>query len=225
MKSLYVFCEGRTERGFVASVLAPHLYGFGFLHIPPVLVAHSRHHGMVARGGIRSYAPLKRDIEATLKSRRQTDVYFTTMIDLFRLPQDFPGKSGLVRNPSNPMPYVQALEAAFASDIADCRFVPYLQLHEYETLLYADPDAFQISFTDCAKAIEDLKAIAASVTSIELINDGDQTAPSKRIINVLPEYDQRKADAGPEIAEYIGLPTLRQKCPHFDAWITKLENL
>ena len=95
----------------------------------------------------------------------------------------------------------------------------------YETLLYADPDAFQISFTDCGRAVAALKQIVASVPSIELIDDGPQTAPSKRIINVLAEYAQRKADAGPEIAEYIGLPTLRQKCPHFDAWITRLEKL
>jgi hypothetical protein len=225
MKTLYVFCEGHTERGFVTSVLAPHLYRFGFVHIPPVLVAHSRHHGTVARGGVRSYVPLKRDIEATLKSRRQPDVYFTTMFDLYRLPQDFPSKGALVRNPSDPTPYVVTLEGAFASDISDPRFLPYLQLHEYETLLYADPDAFQIAFADCAKAIAGLKAIAASVTSIELVNDGAETAPSKRIIHLLPEYGQRKADAGPEIAECIGLPTLRQKCPHFDAWITQLEKL
>ena len=55
--------------------------------------------------------------------------------------------------------------------------------------------------------------------------DGKTTAPSKRIIALLPEYEARKADAGPDIAEFITLPILRQQCPHFDAWLSKLEGL
>jgi len=86
-------------------------------------------------------------------------------------------------------------------------------------------DAFRVSFDDCEKAIEALKAIANSVPSIEHIDDGPQTAPSKRIIQQLPAYAGLKSSAGPDIAEIIGVRAIRGKCPHFDRWITRLENL
>ena len=92
-------------------------------------------------------------------------------------------------------------------------------------MLYAEPDAFRIAFENCESEIEQLKTMAASAPSIEHINDGEQTAPSKRIIDILPEYDGRKSSAGPDIAEYIGVATIRSKCPHFDEWLTTLENL
>jgi hypothetical protein len=225
VKTLYVFCEGRTEQGFCTQVLAPHLASFGFLHVPPVKVAFSRKKRVTQRGGIRSYGPLRDDIINTIKSRKAKDVFFTTMIDLYGLPRRFPGKATSTRNPTNPTPYVQALEAAFAKDIGSPRFVPYLQLHEYETLLFADPAAFEIAFDDCKSAVATLKGIRSSFSCIEHINDGKSTAPSKRIIGVLPAYDGVKATAGPDIAEMIGLPMLRQQCPHFDTWIGKLEKL
>jgi len=59
----------------------------------------------------------------------------------------------------------------------------------------------------------------------EKINDGNETAPSKRIIKEFPEYAPAKATAGPIIANSIGLPTIRKKCPHFNEWLTKLEQL
>ncbi len=153
MKTLYVFCEGRTEQGFCTQVLAPHLAGFGFLHVPSVKVAFSRKKQVIRRGGIRSYQPMRDDILNTMKSRPDKDVFFTTILDLYGLPRGFPGKSENTRNPANPAPYVRALEKAFAKDIGDSRFVPHLQLHEYETLLFADPAAFAITFENCQAAI------------------------------------------------------------------------
>lgn len=61
--------------------------------------------------------------------------------------------------------------------------------------------------------------------SPELVNDGIDTAPSKRIIREIPEYASIKASAGPIVAEKIGLDNLRLKCRHFGEWLTKLEAL
>jgi Domain of unknown function (DUF4276) len=94
-----------------------------------------------------------------------------------------------------------------------------------KTLLFADPESFRFAFDDCDRAIEDLKKIAASFSTIEHINDSQMTAPSKRIISLIPDYASQKPSAGPDIAEYTGLPTIRAKCPHFDAWLTRLESL
>jgi hypothetical protein len=225
MKELYVFCEGPTEQGFCNQVLAPHL----FLHhdgcIHTIKIAHSKHHGETHRGGIGKYAALKRDIQNTLKSRDPRNVYFTTMIDLYGLPLDFPGKEANVRNPANPTPYVLALEKAFGDDINHYHFIPYLQLHEYETLLFSGPEAFAVSFDNCHNEIQQLKEIAASVSSIEYIDDGKDSAPSKRIIAIIPEYEGRKVSAGPDIAEFIGIGPIRAHCPHFHDWLIRLESL
>jgi hypothetical protein len=226
VKRLTVFCEGATERGFCNQLLRPHLFpNFeAFLHT--IEIAHSKHRRKVSRGGVPAhYETMRRDITNGLKARKQETDFFTTLIDVYGLPNDFPGKDQNVRNPANPTLYVEALETAFGDDIGDRRFIPYLQLHEYESMLFANPEALQSSFPGCDQAIEQLTNIAASVPSIEHIDDGTATAPSKRIIGVLPAYEGRKSSAGPDVAEYIGLATIRSKCPHFDKWLTRLEGL
>ena len=55
------------------------------------------------------------------------------------------------------------------------------------------------------------------------IDDGQHTAPSKRIIAEFPEYS--KTTVGSQMAERIGLENIRSKCPHFKAWVERLEKL
>jgi len=226
VRELYVFCEGATEQGFCKQLLEPHLFPQydGLIH--PVKITHSKHHGRVSRGGVPGhYETMRREILNELKGRRERDVFFTTLIDLYGLPKNFPGKKTHRRDPNDPIPYVIALEKAFGENIKDPRFIPYLQLHEHDTILFAEPESFRIAFDDCDEAIEELKKIAGSFPTIEHIDDGHTTAPSKRIISLLPAYAGRKPIAGPEVAEYTGLAVIRSKCPHFDAWLSRLETL
>jgi hypothetical protein len=226
VKHLYVFCEGATEQGFCNQVLSLHLLPLN-IGVHTIPVAHSRHHQRIHRGGVPThFSVLHDDIGDLLKlHQRRPDVYFTTMIDLYGLPGDFPGRAAHTRIPGNPTPYVEALEREFEATINNRRFIPYIQIHEYEALLFADPDAFRIAFENIDQAIARLKAIADSYPSVEHINDGRSTAPSKRIFEEVPKYETNKATAGPDIAEFIGLPRLREACPHFDAWVTRLERL
>jgi len=187
MKELYAFCEGPTEQGFCKQLLQPHLFPQHEGKIHPIKIAHSKSHGKETRGGVGSYQAMSRDIMNTLKRRSERNVFFTTMIDLYALPKDFPGKHALHRNPANPTPYVKALEEAFDKDVGDPRIIPYLQLHEYETMLFANPETFLREFDNCHHAIQQLKVIAENASSIESIDDGPTTAPSKRIIKLIPE--------------------------------------
>jgi hypothetical protein len=143
MKQLNVFCEGQTEGGFCRQVLQPHLFpqGDGIIHSLAVGEKDHRH----LYGGIK-YQRIRKFILNTIKNRQASDVLFTTMFDLYALPKDFPGVADDVLNAANPTPYVLALEAAFANDIDHHRFVPHLQLYEYETILFADPEAFAFTF-------------------------------------------------------------------------------
>ncbi len=69
------------------------------------------------------------------------------------------------------------------------------------------------------------KPAVAAATSPELVNDGPNTAPSKRIIKEFPEYLRLKTTVGVELATLVGLDKTRQLCPHFDNWLGKLETL
>jgi hypothetical protein len=68
-----------------------------------------------------------------------------------------------------------------------------------------------------------LIAECSSFTSPELINHGQHTHPKARIKKYLEDYDENVD--GPLLAQAIGLNQIRQKCPHFDQWLTQLENL
>jgi hypothetical protein len=225
VKQLNVFCEGQTEQVFCARVLQPHLFrdGTGLVHTLAVGEKDHRHVHGIGRRPV--YGRVRKFILNTINQRARHDVYFTTLFDLYALPADFPGRDTNRRNPADPTPCVEALEAAFKQDINCRNFIPHLQLHEFETILFADPEAFRIAFENCDQAVERLKEVAGSFTTVEHIDDGKDTAPSKRIIEVLPAYDGRKATAGPDIAEYIGLETIRSKCPHFHGWLEKLEGI
>ncbi len=225
MARLYLFAEGQTEQTFADEILCPHLANFGVYLIPAILVAHARRKGRTQRGGVTAYAPIRDDIQRMMRGDKSEDVYFTTMLDLYALPKEFPGMADAEQLRPAPDKRVAALEQTFAEDIADRRFVPYIQLHEYEALLFADPAKFGSIYTRRGEAIAKLIAIAAAHESPEQINDGRETAPGKRIIAVLPEYKGAKPVAGPLVAAEIGLPTLREKCPHFASWVSRLEQL
>lgn len=186
MRQLNVFCEGQTEQGFCAQVLQRHLFpqGAGIIH---TLAIGEKDHHHVFGTGRKKYQKVRKFIQNTIKQRGGNDVLFTTLFDLYGLPNDFPGKADNTRNSAAPTPYVIALENAFGEDINHFGFIPYLQLHEYETILFAEPEAFAISFENCAAKVQQLKAIATLVPSIEHINDGKETAPSKQIIKIIPE--------------------------------------
>jgi hypothetical protein len=152
------------------------------------------------------------------------DSYFTTMFDLYRLPTDFPDHQQARAFP-DPYERVRTLQEAFARNIDRPRFVPYIQLHEFETLLLADPRELLVQFPASPKEVRQLTNEISDFASPELVDDGENTAPSKRIIRLIPEYKGRKSSAGPVVAASIGLTRLRARCPHFAAWLSKLESL
>jgi hypothetical protein len=101
------------------------------------------------------------------------------------------------------------------------RFVPYVQLHEFEALLFSDPQSFSIAFPGIGAEVAKLQAIRSAFDTPEHIDEREHFAPSKQILKILPQYD--KPVYGPLIAKQIGLARLRKECPHFDAWLARLE--
>ena len=109
-------------------------------------------------------------------------------------------------------------------DINDLRFVPYIQLHEFETLVLANPKNIALEYFDNDNAIQTLQAVLDEHKgNPELINENPASAPSKRIIEVIPDYD--KVNVGASIAGINGIDFLKNSCRHFKSWIDILEEL
>lgn len=224
MKRLHITAEGQTEEAFVNKTLKQHLAQFG-VYADVRCVLTSRQYNMEFRGGMTTYQRAKNDIIRWLHEEiHNTDVAYTTMFDFYALPEDFPGYSAAQRF-QDPYQKVATIEQALAEDINDRRFIPYIQLHEFETLLFVDPQKFEIEYFDKPEGIAELRLIADSYGNPELINQGESTAPSKRIINVYGDYADNKPAIGSMIAQEIGVDAMRRRCAHFNQWLTKLEQL
>lgn len=225
MARLYLFAEGQTEQTFADTLIKPQLAQHDMFMHNPILIAHAKKKGLVHRGGGRKYVPMKNDIIRFLKQEKASDVFFTTMIDLYAIHPDFPGLAESESMRQDPLQRVEFLEQRFAEDIGDHRFIPYIQLHEYEAYLFADPTCFSYLDAERKQELRVLQSIANQYQTPELINDGQQTAPSKRIMAQFPDYERAKSTFGPQLAEHIGLQVIRSKCPHFNQWLSHLESL
>lgn len=216
MKGVLVLCEGQTEQTFVSRVLAPHLQRLEKNAIPKVLVTKKSVSGKEFQGGITSYEKIRKDLQHLLRDTHVDCV--TTLLDYYGLPKDFPGKDTQVGR--SPYERVACLEQAFYEDIQNPRFLPYLMLHEFEALLFVDLKVVgRVLSPDAPVVLTDWNPLCCP----EEINEGEQTHPSARIQKKFAGY--RKALHGPLIVQQIGLERIREKCPHFDSWLKKLEAL
>lgn len=198
--------------------LGPHLNQKGILPIPILARTKRTRSGNIFKGGIVSYRQVKQEVLRLLQDT--SAVLVTTMIDYYGLPSDFPGRATLPAG--SPYERVVFLAQAFARDINHPRFLPFFTLHEFEALLFAQPEQIIEAFPhEREKGSQLIQEIAG--LSPEEINEGNRTHPAARIRRHFPEY--RKALHGPMIASRIGLPVIRAQCPHFNEWVTHLENL
>lgn len=222
MIRLHFTAEGSTEQNFVRKILTPHLAALGvYSDARCVMTSRDNRTAREYRGGVISYQKAKADIMTWIKEDNRQECRFTTMFDLYRLPNDFPGYLE-ANNKTDPYEKVTFLENAIAEDINDSRFIPYIQLHEFEALIFADPQKLDWEYLDHQRSIMNLVSMVEELNP-ELINERPELSPSNRIINQIPEYD--KATAGVSVVEKIGLDVLREKCRHFNAWVTQLEQL
>lgn len=223
MVHLYLYVEGQTEQEFAHTVLAPHLASFDVYLMGAVLAEFSRGKGQVHRGGVIKYGPFRRGlVELIQQHGHRPGVMFSTMLDYYKYPADAPGWAD-AKKIADTARRVAVLQDALANDTDPRRLIPHLQLHEFEALLFTDPSCLEFTHPGQPAAIAALQQVASEFSSPEDIDDGEFTAPSKRILHQIPDYD--KVLAGSETAILIGLSAIRAKCPHFNAWVEKLEGL
>ncbi len=230
MVRLSIILEGDTEESFANQILRPHL-AHRQVYLSARRVETSREKGKagrkpakIFRGGMTTYARAKKDLMRWMTQDQDQALHFTTMFDLYALPRDFPGFEAAA-TVADPYQRVAALEAAFSADVDQQRFIPYIQLHEFEALLLSRPEVFGDYYTPQRPQVAELVRLCAGVASPEMIDDDPQSAPSKRLSRLFSDFGRSKSTIGPLLAEWIGLPVIRAKCPHFDAWLTMLEAL
>ena len=227
MKNLQVIVEGSSEETFVNDVMVKHFASLNiFVSTRKIRTGWDRISNKPAKGGLLKYPKFRNDVIRWIESDKgRANTFYTSFIDLYAFPKDSQSPyTTQIQNIPNPYQKIEALEAAIALNISHPKFIPYVQLHEFEALVLVAPDKLITMFPDQQVRINRLKRNISNLKPEE-INDSPQTAPSKRIIQYLPNYEGQKAQVGPLVAEDIGLSVLRNNCPHFNDWITKLENL
>lgn len=211
-----ILVEGQTEETFVRELLVPHLAGFQ-VWLTPRIVETKRGH----KGGAVSYGKIVHQVKDWCQKDQSAKV--TTLFDVYGLPADFPGASAW--SPGQPaQPQAAALEATLAASVGQPNLIPYLQLHEYEALLFSDLNAFAYAGVP-PTTISHWQSELAQFSGPEEVNNSPTTAPSKRLIARWRTYEKSKPLYGSLIALQIGLPTIRAKCPRFNDWVTQLEAL
>lgn len=191
----------------------------------PALVGKPGH-----KGGNR-WPVVRNDIANFLKmDRPQRRVHVTTMFDYYAMPLDWPGRNHarsltLSKRASGVEHAIaEDIRAVFGTGFDVSRFIPYVQMHELETLILSDPIRLRDEFPYRENEAADLLASVDGIDP-ETINDEPTTAPSKRIIAHIPEYEKRKNSAAANVLKLIGIGTLRAKCAHFAEWLGRLEHL
>lgn len=228
-KIIHILCEGQTEQGFVEEVLRPYLQAQGVTGVKSILITTNKKKN--ARGGMLTYSHAVTDLQL-LQQTKQDGEYerhiFTTMFDLYALPDDFPGYAA-AQTIADPYARVDALETDFSQAINDGRFIPYIQLHEFESLLFCGIEHIAKYYPGCDKRCKQLIKALQDAGNPELINNSPETAPSKRIIKAIEgdkktHYNYNKPATGKYVTKNIGVEELRAQCKHFNEWIEKLIN-
>ncbi len=222
MVEVIVFAEGQTEERFIKQLVAPALRHLE-IFIKPQLLSTSQ----TAKGGAVTFDRLKFNARNTL--RQHPNAVLSTFLDLYALDTDFPAFEEAKKKP-DVYSRVACLQQAMTDTIVahvQCRperFMPHIQPYEFEGLLFSDVQALSSLEPTWAKSLSALIEIRASADTPEHINDGYETAPSRRLEGLLhPKY--KKTTHGPRAAEHISLEVVERECQHFKTWMDSLRSL
>ncbi len=202
MKRIYIVCEGQTEERFIKDVLYPYMAS-GEVYVTPLLA-----------GGVAKYSIIRKMILNQCKADKTA--YVSMMFDYYGFPKDAPEyekcDSDIYKN-------IRNFERAIKDNIDQENFIPNLIVHEFEGLLFSDASCF--SYCMDQKQADQLTVVRKKFLTPEHINNSYETAPSRRIKGVCPQYD--KIIDGIQIARRIGIEKMIKECQHFASWIEKLK--
>jgi Domain of unknown function (DUF4276) len=223
MTRICIVCEGPTESKFVDQVMTPPFAELG-LYLEPLQIETSKEH----KGGALNYDRVKPFLCNTL--RQASAPVVTTFFDLYRLEKRFPGF--VASQKTNDLSQkLGILRQALHHDIvqaASCqpqRFIPYIQAHEFEALLFSDVKSLTSIESNWGIAHHKLLLARQSVPTPEHINHGIDTKPKARLEQLLLNPKFANTGNGIRAAKRIGLSKMEAECKNFSAWLTQLRAL
>ena len=203
MKRLHLLVEGQTEETLADRVFRPYLEESGWTVSTSILTTKRLASGANAHGGVSKWQKIEKEIRLLTRSR-----FLTTMLDYYGFPSDGPGMRD--RPAGDAYRRVAHVETAMRDAIANPCFLPHLVLHETEAWVFAAAKPLA-ELTDDPRLAIDLLAIADQAGGPELVNEGPNTAPSKRLQQRFPRY--QKTLHGQLAVEALGIKDLRLRCP------------
>lgn len=211
--------EGPTEKIFISDILVPHLAQRG-VFMKPIIISKPGQ-----KGGDVKFARVKNDIELHLKQR--SDTFLTLFVDYYGIKNDWPGLKE-AKEQSTPKRKAERINSATKARVnelfrdwdSERRFIPYVSMHEFEALLFSEPQKLAEQLNVSQSKIDE---ILSDCGEPENIDDSPQTAPSKRLENLSDRF--KKTSTGIMIAKAIGLTKIRERCPLFTNWLRSVEDL
>lgn len=219
MKRIHCIVEGQTELTVFTNILAPYIFFKTGNYISFSTLK-------CTGGGITNYSKLFIELRNHLRDKEKI---LTTFFDYYGILEShhFPNYQEAKQKQSDPTKGVQLLEQGMIEDlkskgIETKNFVPYIQLHEFEALLFSSAEGF--SLFNNSSIVEEIRNITAHYPNPENINDSPLTAPSKRIIAIFEKQGMKyeKIIDGNNIATKIGINTFMECCPRFREWVQLL---
>ncbi len=211
MKIVYIYCEGQTEESFINEILVPYFSNIN-IYVIPIICTTSRHKNKKYKGGVSNYNKIKDELIKICKQHHNE--YVTTMFDYYAMPSDTPNIND---NTHDIYKRIENIERAVDDDISmsNCSF--NLVLHEFEGLLFSNPDSFlKIAEED---TVSEIVKIRNEALTPEHINNSPNTAPSKRLEMLIPNY--AKIKNGTILSKDMGIDIIMDECKHFAKWIEK----
>ena len=205
MTRVCIICEGQTEQEFVETCLYRTFLTKGIY---------------LSTDHLRGNVSIQRVAQFARNNYANYD-FLTTLIDFYGFKQNPCANRHCLE-----LEILTATQRLFDNLNPAAKFRPYVQMYEFEGLLFSDISKFAWVMLDDWNAdyAAQLQAIRAAVDNPECINNSPSTAPSKRLQRIFGKsYD--KVEHGALIAEDIGLATLRTQCPNFNEWLAWLESL
>ena len=214
MKTVYIYCEGQTEEAFINEVLYPYFMNIG-IYVIPIICTTKRTKIAKFKGGVSDYSKIKTELRILCKEHRNSLV--TTMFDYYGMPDNTPG---IGNNEPDIFKHISYIEDEITKDIEMPNLFFGLNLHEFEGLLFSNPASFSVVADK--NIVNELDNIRNSFDTPEHINNSLETAPSKRLEALIPNYP--KVKNGAIVSKEIGIDKILKECRHFAHWIEKIKS-
>lgn len=212
MRNIYLYCEGQTEEMFINEILYPYFTNLN-IWVRPIVCTTKRTKSAKYRGGVSDYQKIRSELCCLCKQHHNELV--TTMFDYYAMPSNTPSIDC-----SDPDVYrrINIIEEAITHDVGQSNCFFGLMLHEFESLLFSRPEAFA-AVAD-STTVQKIVEIREGAISPEHINNSFETAPSKRLEQLMPNY--AKVKNGIIISKEIGIDCMLAQCKHFKEWIDRI---